>query len=277
MKIHILRCGSIGVLPSLAESRGKKEFITPRLLASDSRRVTLPVFAYLIEHPRGLVLVDCGWCRDVSPEGIYDASAARAVLGAPLAALLRPTLPAGEAVNERLAAMGISERDLELVIITHLDPDHVSGVKHVERAKRLIMPEDEYFWSCRTVYKLRQPRHLWIDYPIERVYYRGFPNVPNSWAIDVFGDGTLYMVNLPGHTDGMAAVVAVNGKRFAVMCADAAFSRRNWEQLIVPGFGFDEKLQLKSLKWLKEMSEKPGCAAILASHDAGETRQTIEF
>lgn len=277
MKIHILKCGSISVPPSAAEGSGKKSSAAALCLAPQGRRVTLPVFAYLIEHPRGYVLVDCGWCRDISPNGAYDAAAARAVLGAPLAAFYRPTLGTGEAVHERLADLGLDERDLELVIITHLDPDHVSGVKHVARAKRIIVPEDEYFWSCRTVYRLRQPQRLWIDYPIERVYYRGFPDVPNSWAIDVFGDRTLYMVNLPGHTDGMAAVVAVNGKRFAVMCADAAFSRRGVEKLAIPGFGFDEKLQMKSLKWLKELSERSGCAAVLASHDAEETRSFIEF
>lgn len=246
-------------------------------LGNDKRRVTLPVCAYLIEHPRGLVLVDTGWCRDISPEGVYSPAAAREVLGAPLAGFCRPGLEAGQAVHEQLLSLDIRAEDLELVIITHLDPDHVSGVKHLKGAKRIIMPEDEYFWSCRTVYKLRQPWKLWMDAGIERVYYRGFGNVPNNWAIDVFGDETLYMVNLPGHTDGMCGIVAVNGKRFALLCADAAFSRRSWEELDVPGFGFDKELELKCLKWIKDMSEKPGCVGVYASHDADVPPQTIEF
>lgn len=138
------------------------------------------------------------------------------------------------------------------------------------------MPEDEYFWSCRTVYKLRQPWKLWIDLPIERVFYRGFPDVPNSWAIDVFSNGSLYMVNLPGHTDGMAAVVAVNGRRFALMCADAAYTRRAWESDAAPGFGFDAGLQRKSLEWVRQMSRRPGCAGVFASHDAAVMPQIVE-
>ena len=71
--------------------------------------------------------------------------------------------------------------------------------------------------------------------------------------------------------------MAVNGKRFALMCADAGFNRRSWEELIVPGFGFDEKRQLKSLEWVREMSRRPGCAAVLASHDPEIKPQIIKF
>lgn len=271
MKIHILHCGTVN-LPRNAPGK-----LAVTSLSDEKRRVTLPVCTYLLEHPRGLVLVDTGWCRDISPEGVYSPAAVQTVLGAPLAAFYKPEVKHGQAVHEQLAARGIRPEDLELVIITHLDPDHVSGVKHLKGAKRIIMPEDEYFWSCRTVYKLRQPWKLWMNEGIERVYYRGFGGVPNNWAIDVFGDETLYMVNLPGHTDGMCGVVAANGKRFALMCADAGFSRRSWEALDVPGFGFDKELELKCLKWIKEMSEKPGCVGVYASHDAEQAPRTIEF
>lgn len=139
MKIHIMHCGTVS-LPRSAPGK-----LPVKSLSNDARRVTLPVCTYLIEHPRGLVLVDTGWCREVSPEGMYSPAAARNVLGAPLAAFYRPELKPGQAIHEQLAARGIRPEDLELVIITHLDPDHVSGVKHLKGAKRIIMPEDEYF------------------------------------------------------------------------------------------------------------------------------------
>lgn len=278
MKIHILHCGTVNLsTAAIGGGRSGLSAIGRKLVSPNSSRKELPVTCYLIEHPRGLVLVDTGWCRDISPNGTYDAQAAKKVLGAPLASFYKPELKAGQAIDEQLLKLGIRPSDLDLVIITHLDPDHVSGVKHVSDARRIIMPEDEYFWSCRTVYKLRQPWKLWMDYPIERVYYRGFPNVPNNWAVDIFGDETLYMVNLPGHTDGMAGIVAVNGSKFVLMCADAGFSSHSWEALDVPGFGFDPRLQLKSLKWVKEMSERAGCVGVFASHDANVMPQTIEF
>ena len=237
------------------------------ITASDKDRVTLPVFTYLIEHPKGLILVDTGWCREISPEGRYDPKAAGAVLPPHLAAFFHPSVPRGMAIHEQLGAMGIQPEDLDYVLLTHLDPDHVSGLRHVNKAKHIILPEDEYFWSCRTVYKTRQPQNLWLQYPMERAYYRGSSLGPNHWVIDLFGDESIQLVNVPGHTDGQAAIVIRNGGRFVLLTADAAFSPRNWQEMIVPGFGFARDFQRKSLRWIADMAADPACAAVLCSHD----------
>ena len=153
------------------------------------------------------------------------------------------------------------------MLLTHLDPDHVSGLRHVSRAKHIIVPEDEYFWSCRSVYRTRQPQSLWVQYPLERRYYRGSALGPNHWVVDLFGDESVQMVNVPGHTDGQAAIVIRNGGHFVLLAADAAFSRRNWQEMIVPGFGFSREWQRRSLRWIAEMDADPGCDAVLCSHD----------
>ena len=268
VKIHILHCGYIRVSESVPYGNSIDLKNTARqLTAADKKRITLPVCAYLIEHPQGLILVDTGWCRDISPEGGYDPKAVGRILPPHLAALYHPYLPAGLAILEQLAAMSIRPEELEYVLLTHLDSDHVAGLRHVNRAKHIIVPEDEYFWSCRTVYKTRQPWSLWIDQPIERRYYRGSPLGPNRWAIDLFGDESVQLVNVPGHTDGQAAIILRSGGRFVLLAADAAYSPRNWQESITPGFGFARKWQLKSLKWIAEMAADPGCAAVLCSHD----------
>ena len=115
--------------------------------------------------------------------------------------------------------------------------------------------------------KSRQPQSLWLQYPMERPYYRGSPLGPNHWVIDLFGDESVQLVNVPGHTDGQAAIVVRNGGRFVLLAADAAYARRNWEEEITPGFGFDRGRQLMSLRWIAQMAADPACAAVLCSHD----------
>ena len=171
------------------------------------------------------------------------------------------------AIHEQLADMGIRPEELDYVLLTHLDVDHVSGLRHVSKAKHIVLPEYEYYWSCRTVYKTRQPQDLWIQYPMERPYYRGSSLGPNRWVIDLFGDESIQLVNVPGHTEGQAAIVIRNGGRFVLLTADAAFSHRNWQENIVPGFGFARDFQRKSLRWIADMAADPGCAAVLCSHD----------
>jgi glyoxylase-like metal-dependent hydrolase (beta-lactamase superfamily II) len=278
MKLHILRCGSMRVSPAVPYGNQISLGGSLReLLEPEQNRVELPVLCFLIEHPRGPILVDTGWCREISPAGVYDPKAAAAVLPRHLAAFYRPSLPAGEAIHEQLAGLGLKPEELAAVLLTHLDPDHVAGLRHLEGAMRIILPEDEYFWACRTVYKARQPWSLWMDFPMERPYYRASPLGPNHWAIDVFGDESLLLVNVPGHTDGQAAVLIRDGGRFVLLAADAAFSPRNWREEISPGFGFDRQRQLASLRWLREMAEDPACAGVFCSHDPALKPGTLVF
>ncbi len=278
MKIRLLRCGEMRVSETVPFGNAISLANSARQLTEpDKNRVTLPVFCYLIEHPRGLLLVDTGWCREISPRGEYDLSAVKTVLPGRLAAFYHPALPAGEAIHEQLEERGLRPQDLDCVILTHLDPDHVAGLRHLRGAKRIVLPEDEYFWNCRTVYRLRQPQELWIGEPIERLYYRGAADAPNRWAIDLFGDESVLLVNVPGHTDGQAAVLLAQHGKFVLLTADAAFSSRNWRESITPGFGFDREQQLKSLRWIAAKEAEPGCAAVLCSHDPGQQPHTIEL
>ena len=64
MKIHVLHCGYIQVSESVpyGNSIDLKNTVK-QLTAPDRNRITLPVCAYLIEHPKGLILVDTGPTR----------------------------------------------------------------------------------------------------------------------------------------------------------------------------------------------------------------------
>jgi len=75
----------------------------------------------------------------------------------------------------------------------------------------------------------------------------------------------------------MAAVIVRSGARFVLLAADAAYSPRNWREMITPGFGFDPKLQRKSLEWVKKMAGDPAYAAVLCSHDPAVVPGTIVF
>ena len=278
MKLHVLHCGYIRLDESAAfGNRVNLKNTARQLLTPDSRRLTLPVSCYLIEHPHGLVLVDTGLSREVSPAGAYDAKAAAAHLPPQLAAFYHPYVPAGMTAAEQLKAMGIRPEDLSLIVLTHLDADHVMGLKSLRGAKKILLPEDEYFWSCRTVYKLRQPRSLWIDMPIERFFYRGSPLGTNRWAWDLFGDESVTVVNLPGHTDGLGAVRVQSGSRFVWLAADAALDRENLRTLRAPGFSFDQTLSQKALAYLSAQERESGCAGVLLSHDREERRAALRL
>ena len=150
IRIPVLHCGKIGVAPNLpasAQWRWPAKADARRL--KSGARIWLPVSAYLVEHPKGLFLVDAGLPRTVSPTGIEDRAAQLRMFGRGWYTLVHSVVEPGQSIGEQLAARGIRPQDLDYVLFSHLDPDHVAGISEVRGAKRLLVAEEEYFWSCR--------------------------------------------------------------------------------------------------------------------------------
>ena len=296
VKIHILNCGSISLLPAAAYCKGSRLTANAgSVFAPMSKRIELPNRAFLIEHPvHGRILVDTGWSRKISPNGVFDEKSAKAVLPGYLADFYHPVVQNGQTAIEQLHAMGVEPEDIDVLLLTHLDADHSCALEDFAgRVKRILFAEDEYFWSCRTVYKARQPWKLWMPWKdkTERFWYRGSDIGPNRWAFDIFDDESIICVSCPGHTDGQMTVIVKkplgtrtsdkDGEHFdnsyVILASDVAFTHRNWEDLIIPGYGFDNEKQLLSLEWLKSVAESPNCVCCIPSHDPDFTEKTIEF
>ena len=276
MTIHVLHCGYIRIAKNLLDNGGRfSTDIAKAILTPDGDRVTLPVSVYLIEHRNGFYLIDTGWCSEISPDGIYDFKAACMVLPKHLASLYHPYVPQGMTVREQLNERGIRPEDIKAVIITHFDADHVAGLRLVSNAQRIIVPEDEAYWSVRTKYRMRQVRELWETVGFERLYYRGFQLGPMNRAIDITGDGSIMMISLPGHTDGQAGVMVKEGGKYVIIAADSAISSHNWETLRPAGLGADKELQKKTLRWIRKEASDPDCIRVLCSHDPNVQPQTI--
>ena len=277
MKIHVLICGYIRISKRMIETGSMLSDLRRAVLTPDHQRVELPAAAFLIEHKEGLFLVDTGLSRDISPAGVYDKRASEKVLSKHLAAVYHPYVPDGMAIHEQLASMGIGTDELDAVIITNFDIDHVAGIRHVSDAKKIIVPEDEAYWSVRTKYRIRQNRELWEPYKTERTFYRGYLAGPMNKAADILGDGSLMMVSIPGYTDGQAGIMISEKGRYVFIASDAAFSPDNWKNMKAPGLGANEELQLKTMRWLAKTAADPACAGILCTHDPELKNKTIEL
>lgn len=138
VKVHVMHCGDVTMDRALPY-REKTWHPAPYtgLFRSKSKRVTVPISAYLIEHPQGLVLVDTGWSEVVRTEF-------RGHVGFLNSLAFRGSLPVGASVHEQLAARGILPRDLDFVVISHLHADPVSALNHVREAKKIITSRLEW-------------------------------------------------------------------------------------------------------------------------------------
>lgn len=264
--------------PSLMTSGGTRFAAEAEgLRTPESRRVWLPVPVYLIEHPQGLVLVDTGWPRAISPKGVEDRAAQIRVLGLPYYNVCRGVLGEGEAAEEQLAKMGIRPRDIRCVVLTHLDSDHAGNLMAFKDARQIIVSEEEYFWSARI--NMRYRRKLWLPaLPFSSTFYYSVKNLgPENRYHDLFGDESIQLVSLSGHSFGNFAVLLQNAGKFILLTSDAAMTSANWRDLTVPGMAENAVRQRMGLEWIREMAASPDCAAVIAGHDPEVKPGVIEL
>lgn len=281
IKIQILATGLVQVSPYLpynGTNAGKLKVFGFTVPKKDW--VWLPVMCYLIEVPKATILVDTGWNRRISPRGEYDKQAQDIALGSSLLAMVNQGwLPEGQAIDEQLAAVGKSPSDLDYVVLTHLDCDHVSGLSQVSSAKHIMVSDTEMQAAgggCM-INRTRYRDIFWKDVPLT-LYQWNSDRGPFGRSYDLLGDHSVELINIPGHTEGMVAVKISNPDgKYVLLTSDGAYSSRSWKEMVLPGVSVNADEQLKSLKWIREQSLSPNCVASLATHDPEVKPGIIEF
>ena len=272
IKIHVLHAGDVRVSPYLPFGGDHCSLLKASGMGTPKKKwLWLPVFCFLVEHPKGRILVDTGWHREMSPEGTYDRKAQIRSLGSRLLYMTNQgRIERGAAVDEQLEGMGLSAHDLDYVLLTHLDCDHASGLRLVGDARRILVArtEMEYAMNGSLVCRVRYNKRWWDGVNLTLFDWNAGEG-PVGRSYDLLGDGSVALINIPGHSAGLCAVRVRNGEgRFVLLFSDGGYAARSWKEMITSGIAMDKELQRRSLLWIREESMKEECVESLASHDA---------
>lgn len=279
IKIRVFHTGWVCVSPYLPFGGDDCNILKAAgLITRKKDRLWLPVSAYLIEHPKGKILVDCGWHRSMSPNGEYDKKAQIKSLGSMLLYVVNQgKIEKGAAIDEQLAAMGIKPSDLDYVLLTHLDCDHANGLELVKAAGNILVSNDELKCSRKKapVNRIRYQKKWWENCGIKGFEWNDDEG-PYERAFDLFGDGSVKMINIPGHCDGLCAVKVKNADgKYVLLFSDGGYATKSWKEMITSGVCMDKITQRKSLEWIREQSMDENCIESMANHDADVVTHSI--
>lgn len=271
IKIRIFHTGWVCVSPYLPFGGDNCSIIKASgLTTGKEARLWLPVSSYLIEHPKGRILVDCGWHRDMSPNGKFDKTAQIKSLGSRLLYMVNQgKIEMGAAIDEQLAQIGLRPAEVNHVLLTHLDCDHANGLALVKDAGQILVANDEIRCSQKKtlVNRIRYQRRWWKNCHLEGFDWNDTEG-PFGKAFDLFGDGSFKMINIPGHCDGLCAVKVKNEQgKYVLLFSDGGYATKSWKEMIPSGVCMDRAAQRVSLEWIRQQSLHRDCLASLANHD----------
>ena len=279
IKIHVFHTGEVCVAPDLPFGGDNSNIIKASgMFGKKGDRIWLPVSSYLIEHPQGKLLVDTGWSRDMSPEGVFDKKAQIKSLGSLiLYEVNQGRIGLGQCIDEQLSQIGIKDSDIDGVLLTHLDCDHANGLKQVRNAKKFMASSDEVKFANKLTNKVRYYKGWWKDIELTQFDWNDSEG-PVGKSYDLLGDGSIELINIPGHCDGLFAVkVKNNDGKFVLLFSDGGYARKSWEEMITSGIAADKELQKQSLTWIRQQSMDPNSIESLANHDPDIKPHIIEL
>ncbi|MCB6435852.1 N-acyl homoserine lactonase family protein [Thomasclavelia ramosa] len=270
-KITVFHTGIVCVSPNLPFGGENCNIIKASgIFSKKSDRLWLPVSCYLIEHPIGKILVDTGWHRNISPNGKFDKRAQIKSLGSPLLYMTNQgMIENGMTIDEQLAQKGIKISDIDYLLLSHLDCDHVNGLNQVSNVKNILVAKDELEFAQHggLTNRVRYQKKWWDGVEMRAFDWNGTEG-PAAKSYDLFKDGSVVCINIPGHSDGMFAVKITNSKgQYVLLVSDGGYAKKSWEQTILPGIASDKKAQKKSLMWIQKMASSKNCIEVLANHD----------
>ena len=69
---------------------------------------------------------------------------------------------------------------------------------------------------------------------------------PFGKAFDLFGDESIKMINIPGHSDGLCAVKIKNSEgKYVLLFSDGGYGEKSWREMITSGISMDKGKQKK--------------------------------
>lgn len=241
MKMNILPGGRLKMRKSIFMPAESKE-----------ETVELPVISILLQHKSGNVLYDTG----CAPQAAEDPEAR----WGGLAKVMQPIFTAEDAVVNQLPRLGMVADDIDVVICSHLHPDHCGCNSAFKRA---------------TVYahraELAAARSEGAD---KQGYLPQEWDIPQGYAevdreVDLFGDGKVVLLPLPGHSPGLtAARVELERDGTFLLASDAAPMMRHVDQGYAPKNTWDKDLAEKALAEIKAQKERG--TTVICGHDAGQ-------
>lgn len=200
-----------------------------RYFADDWSEETLPVNVFLIEHPKGLCLVDTGQTAAAAAPGYFPP-------WYPFFRLARFELGPEDEAAAQIGAAGYDLDQVRWVVLTHLHTDHAGGVGAFPNAEVIVARAE---WEPAQGLGGRLHGYLPQRWPpglrVRVVDFPGQPVGPFPRSYDVVGDGRLLFVPLPGHTRGHAALLVRGDSRPFWLCAGDAALRASELAVESPG------------------------------------------
>lgn len=258
MKIHAIQTGTVQIKAAQRQSKGG---VLHTILDRDWTE-PLPIYAWAIEHPEGVILVDTGETGRTAEPGYLPWWHPYFRLA------VREWVSPEEEVGPQLRKVGISPADVRWVVMTHLHTDHAGGLHHFPKAE-ILLSAQEYRAASGLMGRVRgYLPHRWPAWlqPTFATFGDG-PLGAFAASQRLTRAGDVILVATPGHSPGhLSVILQEEGGPDLFFAGDTSYTEALMLAQIVDGVAPDPVAARDTLARIRHQSgARP--TVYLPSHD----------
>lgn len=259
-RIHAIQTGFVAVKEAHRRLRGPAALRFATIFFWPRWTEWLPILAWVIEHPEGVIVVDAGEAsRAATDPAFFGCDPANAWI---YKRILRFRVTPADEIGWQLRHLGIAPEDVRWVVLTHLHSDHADGI-HTFPGAHFIVPRADYPRSVGAV------PCLWPDW--FRPRFPNFQRYPHygfdrTHRLTVAGD--VLLVPTPGHSPGHQSLIVVDDDVDWFIAGDASFDAAQMQREEVAGICANVGAARNTLRTIKSHLRQRR-SVYLPSHDPG--------
>ncbi|MBJ7594307.1 MAG: N-acyl homoserine lactonase family protein [Candidatus Dormibacteraeota bacterium] len=265
ISITVLECGHTTLDYELAVTGSPDEMLTAVRTQNHRRLLTHPIYAYVIEHPEGRMIVDTGVSSGFQKQwkkGFYAG------------AMAYDSGSDGSFV-QRLEQKGWSPENFDWVVLSHLHTDHAGNAPIFKDAgSKILVHEDELRGAVTVKGSLVRDDDvtLWGVTSQQGFVRANWGFLVPDRATTVYGDVEVmkgvWVVSIPGHTWGTVGVaVRLERQGWVLMASDAIYLADTYRKPFVGSIlNQNQELWARSAQKIRRMAEQYDMQ-ILPGHD----------
>lgn len=237
-RIHAIQTGTVAVTAAWREGVGHGRRRLLHAILDRDWTEPLPIHAFAIEHPEGVIVVDTGEDARAS-QGSYFPR------WHPGVRAFREWVEPEQEIGPQLERLGIRPRDVRWVVMTHLHTDHAGGLRHFPDNEILVTrAELEFASGVRGRVRGYVANKHWpssFDPSVLELDPEPLGPFPESLRLTEAGDVTI--VPLPGHTPGQIGVLVQDGDHTVLLAGDSSYTEDLMLRGTADGVGVDDRGQ----------------------------------
>ncbi len=248
VKLWRLDCGTVA-------ANDLNAFSDTQAYTGQSKR--LASSCYLIQHGETYLL--------------WDTGLPAAIKGKPLDPKLAMDATVTATIKEQLATLGVDPAKIGYVGVSHYHFDHTGQLTDFLDAKLLVGQGD---WTVLT----KTPEAYRADpKPFAHWISGGGKVEASATDKDVFGDGSVVILRLPGHTPGHSGLlVRLKDTGPVLLTGDLAHFAENYASNGVPTFNVNRAETLASLDRFKKLADNLE-ATVIIQHEPADVAKLPAF